>query len=438
MNTLSTPAPNSNPSPTRPRQVPLADSMAAAAEAIAGVLQGRTLDSALADLPADIHRAAVMDLAYTTLREFGRGDFILSRLMERPPQIKLRALLLIAVARLWARPQDTHTTVDQAVRAAVMVLGDRGKGVVNGVLRNALRQQNELVRILNDQDVARWQHPSWWLHQLREAYPEAWKDIVRANNSHPPMTLRVNARKASVDLVLTALRQESIDAVQNGPNSIQLIRPIPVDKLPGFVTGEVSVQDLGAQRAAHLLDVRNGQRVLDACAAPGGKTAHMLELADLEMLALDIDTQRCQRIRDNLQRLGLQADVKAADCRDVANWWDGKPFDRILADVPCSASGVARRHPDIKWLRRSGDITQFARQQQEITDALWRVLAPGGKMLYATCSVFPEENRRSIEAFLARHPDCQQLTLDDAPDLQMLPCPEHDGFYYALLQKHSA
>ena len=217
--------------------------------------------------------------------------------------------------------------------------------------------------------------------------------------------------------------------------ALLLARPVPVGRLPGFAEGLVSVQDAGAQYAAGYLDLAAGQRVLDACAAPGGKTSHMLESADVALTALDADPQRARRVSENLERLGLHAEVKTADCRDLARWWDGRPFDRILADVPCSASGVVRRNPDIKWLRRAEDVARFAAQQAEILDALWQVLAPGGKMLYVTCSVFAEENRDQVAAFIARHPDCCRLPLAGQPDCQYLPCAEHDGFFYALLER---
>lgn len=218
--------------------------------------------------------------------------------------------------------------------------------------------------------------------------------------------------------------------------AILIEKPVPVERLPGFAAGLCSVQDWGAQAAAGLLDVTDGMRVLDACAAPGGKAAHLLESGRIELTALDADAARAERIGDNLQRLGLGAQVKVGDARDVDGWWDGRPFDRILADVPCSASGVVRRHPDAKWLRRESDIAAFAATQQAIIDALWRTLAPGGKMLYATCSVFAEENGRQVDAFVARHADARQLPTPIAAQQINLPDAEHDGFFYALLRKH--
>jgi 16S rRNA (cytosine967-C5)-methyltransferase len=372
-------------------------------------------------------RPAVLDLTFTTLRDFGRGDFLLDCLREKPLKDKTaRALLLIALARLERRPEEAHTLVDQAVTAA----GKPFKGLVNAVLRNFLRRHDELLAAADADAVARWRHPHWWLDKLRAAYPDRWQDIAAAGNSHPPLCLRVNVRRPPAEL---------IEGQALGAHAILLTRPMPVERIPGFRDGRVSVQDWGAQQAASLLDARNGMRVLDACAAPGGKTAHLLELADLDLTALELDPQRARRIAENLGRLDLKANIQVADARRPQDWWDGKQyaqFDRILADVPCSASGVARRHPDIKWLRRAADVAAFAQTQAHILDALWPLLVPGGKMLYCTCSVFPEENGEQMRAFVARHPDARRLpTGSSDPEYQLLPTATHDGFYYALLEK---
>jgi len=251
------------------------------------------------------------------------------------------------------------------------------------------------------------------------------------------MTLRVNARRTAADAYLERLRHAGIDARTVGEKAIQLKTPRRIELLPGFASGEVSVQDAGAQRAAPLLDVADGMLVLDACAAPGGKTGHILELADCDMLAVDIDRARADRVAQNLARLGLAARVVVGDCRDPETFRRQGEFDRILLDAPCSASGVARRHPDSKWLRRPEDIPAFVRTQAAMLDALWRVLKRGGKLLYATCSVFPAENRDQIAAFLARHSDVEALDTPGLPDGQIIPGPDSDGFYYALLQKRA-
>lgn len=419
-----------------PDSPPLSAALLAASAAIAAVIAGRRLDDALAQTPAPV-RPAAQDLAYGALRQYGRGDFFLGRLLQAPlknPQV--RALLLAALYRLQSRPEDVHTTVDQSVGAAQSIASGGFKRLVNGVLRSFLRQSEILAQVADADEVAHWQHPLWWIAHLRRCAPEAWQHILAAGNDRPPMCLRVNRRKIDSHAYLERLRAAGMDARMLDDGALLLDRPRPVDVLPGFFDGMVSVQDDGAQRAARLLDARPGMRVLDACAAPGGKTAHLLELADLELTALDADARRLARVTENLTRLGLAAKLQTADCRETGAWWDGRPFERILADVPCSASGVVRRHPDAKWLRRESDIARFAAQQQEILEALWRVLAPGGKMLYCTCSVFDEENGQQAGAFAARHPDAQRLpTGGREHELQLNPNAEHDGFYYALFSK---
>lgn len=418
---------------------PLAESLHAAAGLIAAVIAGRNFDTVLAraGLPGPL-RAATMDLAYSTLRAFGRGDFLLDRLLARAPKdAAVRGLLLVALARLEARPDEAHTTVDQAVTAAARLGKGQFKGLVNGVLRNFLRRRAELLALADADAVAHWQHPAWWIARLQQDHPQHWEGILAAGNSHPPLCLRVNRRRTSAIDFLAQLDAAGIAARALDDTAILFDKPLPVERIPGFGAGLCSVQDWGAQAAAGLLDVADGMRVLDACAAPGGKAAHLLESADIELTALDADVMRAARIGDNLQRLGLAATVKVADARAVDAWWDGRAFERILADVPCSASGVVRRHPDAKWLRRAADVAAFAATQQAIVDALWLTLAPGGKMLYATCSVFAQENARQVEAFLGRHADARQLKTQEATtsDAHFLPDAEHDGFYFALLQK---
>jgi 16S rRNA (cytosine967-C5)-methyltransferase len=418
---------------------PLAVALLGAARVVAAVCGGRTLDDALAADPGEgVLRAATRDLAYGALRRYGLGDFLLARLMQKPPQdANVRGLLLAALYRLAARPEDAHTTVDQAVTAAAGLARGKYRGLVNGVLRNALRRGDELAAAVQDDPVACWQHPAWWLAKLRAAYPDHWQAIAAAGNDRPPMTLRVNGRHGSATAYQAELAAAGVGARALDDTAVRLAKPVAVESLPGFADGRVSVQDWGAQRAAALLDARAGMRVLDACAAPGGKTAHLLERGDgLDLTALDADAGRAVRVGENLARLALSAEVKVADCRRLADWWDNRPFERILADVPCSASGVVRRHPDIKWLRRPGDIAGFAASQCEILDALWQVLAPGGKMLYATCSLFPEENGAQVAAFVARHADAHRLpTGADDNEWQLVPDADQDGFYYALLAK---
>ncbi len=411
----------------------LAYTLLQAAHIDAAVLAGQSLADGLIARVDITARAAVQDLVYGSLRQFGRGDFLLGKLLDRPlPVPEIRTLLLVAIYRLETRPDATHTVVDQAVAAAGEMVGGRFRGLVNAVLRNFLRQQATLTAAIADDPVASAQHPDWWLAELQAAWPNDWRRIVEAGNLPPPMALRVNLRRGDRAAYLQRLQAEDIAATPVGEAGLALARPVAVDRLPGFADGDVSVQDPGAQEAAIRLDPAAGSRVLDACAAPGGKTAHLLERADLDLLALDLKASRCRRVEENLDRLGLTAEVRVADCVKLNQWWDGRPFDAVLADVPCTASGVVRRNPDAKWLRRPEDIASFAATQARILDALWQVVRPGGKLLYATCSVFPAENSGQIARFLERQPQARRRHEE-----QLLPTAEHDGFFYCLLDKHA-
>jgi 16S rRNA (cytosine967-C5)-methyltransferase len=409
----------------------LAYALLQAARIHAAVGAGQSLaDGQLARIDAAA-RPAVQDLVYGSLRRYGRGDFLLARLLSHPLAAdEIRYLLLVALYRLETRPDAAHTVVDQAVCAAGELAEGRFCGLVNGVLRNYLRREAELLAALAADPLASSQHPAWWLAQLQQAHPEAWPAIVAAGNAPPPMAVRVNLRRTTRAEYQERLADAGIVAQPIGTAGLALAKPLPVDRLPGFADGLVSVQDPGAQRAAELLDPAPGSRVLDACAAPGGKAAHLLERADIELLALDLKPSRCRRITETLNRLGLSATVKAADCARPDRWWDGRPFDAVLADVPCTASGVVRRNPDAKWLRRADDIDSFATAQARILDALWPLLRPGGKLLYATCSVFPAENGEQIGHFLLRQPQARRCQEE-----QLLPSAEYDGFYYCLLEK---
>ena len=411
----------------------LAYALLAAARIDAAVFAGQSLADGLLSRVDAAARPAVQDLVYGSLRAYGRADFFLDRLLDTPlaPDLaEVRALLLVAIYRLETRPEAVHTVVDQAVSAAGELVAGRFRGLVNGVLRNFLRQQDDLNAALANDPLAASLHPDWWLAQLQAAYPQDWPQIVAAGNAPPPMGLRVNARRISRDDYLARLQAAGIAATPVGAVGLALARPVAVDALPGFADGLVSVQDPGAQRAAELLAPAPNSRVLDACAAPGGKTAHLLEGSNLDLLALDLKPARCRRIAENLTRLGLSARIEVADCAKLNAWWDGRPFDAVLADVPCTASGVVRRNPDAKWLRREADIASFAAAQARILDALWRVVRPGGKLLYVTCSVFPAENAEQIERFLARQPNARRCHEE-----QLLPTTDHDGFFYCLLEK---
>ncbi len=377
-----------------------------------------------------------MAMVYGTLRDFGRGDAILSHLAQRGvADSQLRALLLCAFHSIESGAYAGHVAVDQAVEACTRIRKPSAKRFVNGVLRTYLRERPAIEEKISADPVARWRHPAWWIEAVRNAYPDRWEAVLGAGNQHPPLGLRVNPRRVCEEDYLARLKAEGLEARQLGGGALVLDKPVGVDRLPGFADGDVSVQDAGAQRAARYLDLVDGQRVLDACAAPGGKAGQMLELAAIDLLALDSDATRCARIAQNFERLGLQGRIQAADCSRVEDWWDGREFDRVLADVPCSASGIARRHPDIKWLRRPGDPARFAAVQRRILDALWRVLAPGGKLLYVTCTVFPEENAAVVDAFCAQQPAARRLELPGKAPAQLLPGADNDGFYFALLQK---
>lgn len=410
----------------------LAFALLQAARIDAAVLAGRSLADGLLGRVDALARPAVQDLVYGSLRGYGRGDFLLARLLDRPLVVdEVRALLLVALYRLETRPDAVHTVVDQAVVAAGEMAGGRFRGLVNGVLRNFLRRRPELLAALAGDDVATTQHPDWWLRRLQAAWPRDWRAIVAAGNGPPPMTLRVNCRRSGRDAYQARLSAEEIASAPVGEAGLTLDKPLPVERLPGFREGLVSVQDAGAQLAAPLLNPAPGSRVLDACAAPGGKAAHLLERSDLDLLAIDLKPARCRRVEENFARLALEARVIAADCVRPESWWDGRPFDAVLADVPCTASGVIRRNPDAKWLRREADVASFAAAQTRILDALWQVVRPGGKLLYATCSVFPEENTHQIARFLSTRPDALR-----SHEEQILPTTDHDGFFYCLLEKH--
>lgn len=419
------------------------------ATAVVGhVLAGRSLDAELgaawrrhAQL-AVRERAAIQDLAYGSLRFLGLLEAVLDPLLEKPLRdARLRALLLVALYQLEHTRAAPHAIVDHAVRTCEALGFPAAKGLTNAVLRNFLRNRASLMARAQRSDTARYSHPQWWIDKLRAQYPERYAAALEAANLRPPLILRVNCRRVSVDGYFALLAQHGIEAEAAGAFAVRLRTALPVNRIPGFADGLVSVQDAAAQLAAPLLDLRGGMRVLDACAAPGGKTAHVLELADVELTALDSDGGRLERVHANLARLGLAARVVCGDACEPKLWWDGTPYERVLLDAPCSASGVARRHPDIKWLRRTTDIAQFARLQTRMLDALWQLLAGGGKLLYATCSVFHEENCERITQFLERHQDATRQALpavDNDPQLpagQLLPDHTHDGFFYALLQK---
>ena len=420
-----------------------------AATAVQRVLAGAALPAALAHATRSsaAARPLVHELAYGTLRFLGQLRGIVRALADRPlADANVQALLWVALYQLIHTGAPAHAVVDNAVRATERLRRTSASGLVNAVLRQFLRRREALLAMVARDPEGRFSYPRWWIERITEQYPGRGEAILDAGNARPPLCLRVNAKRSSRDRYLAELARQGIAASPVGAAGVVVEKPRPVTDLPGYAEGVFSVQDVGAQLAAPLLDARAGMRVLDACAAPGGKTTHLAELATLDLLAVDSDAQRLERVGENLARLGLSARLAAADVADRGAWWDGEPFERILADVPCTASGIVRRHPDIKWLRRQSDIAGFVAQQQRLLDALWPVLASGGILLYSTCSVFRAENEDQIEAFLARHADASPMEValpevNDAVGGQLLPAAgraehNHDGFFYALLQKN--
>jgi 16S rRNA (cytosine967-C5)-methyltransferase len=433
---------------------PLGAVLQTAARVWSAFCAGQSLDRALARIatpgPPQL-RAAVQDISFTAVRHRALSERVIGELAPRPPAAPVQALLAVALPQLLGSRHAPHTVVDQAVVAALAEPASRPvAGFVNAILRNFLRRQTELVSRLQQQDEVRYNAPRWWIDSLCAAQPQSWQEILASSQGAPPLVLRVNQRRISVADYLQRLAGDGIDASRVGRAAVWLHRPQPVARIPGFAAGEVSVQDAGAQLAAEWLDAGEGMRVLDACAAPGGKTAHLTELADLDLTAVEVDGERARRIDENLERVGGRARVVVADARTPATWWDGRPYDRVLLDAPCTGSGIVRRHPDIPWLRRRADVAHLATVQAELLEALWPLLGVGGRLLYVVCSVFPQEGSAQIGGFAGRHPEALLETLPGgAPSVQLLPAREsagswderatwptlHDGFFYARLEK---
>ncbi|MCS3510578.1 16S rRNA (cytosine(967)-C(5))-methyltransferase RsmB [Pseudomonas grimontii] len=428
----------------------------AAAKALAAVLNGKaSLNSSLPtqlDKVEDRDRGFTQDLAFGTARWQPRLSALAAKLLQKPfkaADADVEALLLVGLYQLLYTRVPAHAAIGETVGCADKLKKPWAKALLNAVLRRAQREGEALLAELEHDPVVRTAHPRWLQKSLKAFWPEQWEAICAANNAHPPMILRVNRRHHSRDAYLQLLTNAGIDATPcvYSTDGIVLEAAADVRSLPGFAEGWISVQDEAAQLAAELLDLAPGQRVLDACCAPGGKTCHILEVEkDLAgVVAVDLEAKRLVRVRENLARLGLSAELIAADGRDTATWWDGKPFQRILLDAPCSATGVIRRHPDIKLTRQPDDIAALAVLQGELLDAMWPTLEVGGILLYATCSTLPTENTEVIEAFLARTSGARELDLATAagikqPHGRQLIAQEggHDGFYYAKLIKIAA
>ncbi|RDL13515.1 16S rRNA (cytosine(967)-C(5))-methyltransferase RsmB [Serratia fonticola] len=418
-----------------------------AAKAIGQVLdQGQSLSTILPALQKNISdkdRGLLQELCFGTLRVLPQLEWCIQQLMAKPmtgKQRPLHYLLMVGLYQLLYTRIPPHAVLAETVEGAVALKRPQLKGLINGVLRQFQRQQEELLaRAANNE--SRYLHPSWLLKRIKLAYPAQWEQIVDANNQKPPMWLRVNRLHHTREDYLQLMQQAGIAAEPHAEyrDAVRLLAPCPVTDLPGFSEGWVTVQDASAQGCVDLLDPQNGEQILDLCAAPGGKTTHILEAAPkAHVLAVDIDEQRLSRVKENLLRLRQHAEVRQGDGRTPQEWCGDQQFDRILLDAPCSATGVIRRHPDIKWLRRDSDIAELATLQSEILEAIWPRLKPGGVMVYATCSILPQENSEQIAAFLQRHGDAKLVETGDvqSPGKQNLPHPEDgDGFFYAKLIK---
>ncbi len=436
------------------QQIPLWQQLQSVATVLQAVRNGVSGTAALTDISAP-SRPGVQALTFQVLRSLGRAEALRTLLVKRVPPAWVDALLCTALALTWREqdaPYEAFTLVNQAVEATKKNAAVSAQaGFVNACLRRFLRERSAMVGSTDNDPVASWNHPKWWIDRVQKEWPNRWQDILKANNRKAPMSLRVNVRRTTTSRYLATLKTAGLNALAAGPYGVILDQAKPVLELSGFAQGMVSVQDGAAQLAAPLLlsglELVGPIHVLDACAAPGGKTAHLLEIADCQVIAIDIDPVRCDRIHETLRRLGLRAKVLTGDAAYPAAWWDGQQFDAILLDAPCSASGIVRRHPDIRWLRRESDIAQLALIQAKLLNTLWPLLKPHGRLLYCTCSVFRSEGEDQIQTFLAHNtgatllPSPGHLMPQDGANGGSVPdnpaC-DHDGFYFALLEKAAA
>lgn len=446
---------------SRPPGTPLGPSLATqlrhTAHCVRAVEQGHSLSEVLPQVASEL-RPGVQALTFHVLRHLGTARVLVEQLVQRKPDAAVHALLCSALSLMLEDAEAgsssglhyaAHTVVNQAVDAARQDRSTaRQAAFINACLRRFLRERPTLMAAALRQPLARWNHPLWWIERLQRDHPGHWQAILEANNQPGPMTLRVNRRTVDRAAYQQALRAIGVASTPVGEDGLVLDTPQPVTRLPGFAQGHCSVQDAAAQLAATLLlagrNWSTAERVLDACAAPGGKAAHLLERAELSLLALDVDAHRCERVDDTLKRLGLTADVRCADAAKPATWWDGQLFDAILLDAPCTASGIVRRHPDVRWLRRASDVDQLVKVQRGLLEALWPLLKPGGRLVYATCSVFRAEGAEQVQAFLERHTNAVHRP---SPG-HLLPAPAavqgqfndnplggYDGFFYTCLDK---
>ena len=416
-----------------------------AANIVKDVLEGNNLNKVFQKYskenkinPKDLSQ--IKDLVFGALRSYGKTKFVINKLVKRPPpNLLISTLLHVALFQLISNRSNSYTVVDQAVSASNSV-NKKYTAFINGVLRNFLRERLVILKEAERNEEAKYSYPKWWINQIKKEYPKSWKNILDIGNSHPALIIRVNIKKVSINKYIKGLEEHKIAHTFLGDEAILIKKPIPIDSLPGFKEGEVSIQDYGAQLATHLLDLKKNYNVLDACAAPGSKACHMNEIEEIKLTAVEADKQRVERINENLKRLGQTFKVINSEIKAGNAWWDKNLFDRILLDAPCSASGIVRRHIDIKWLRRPGDLDYFHEKQFQLLRASWEMLKPLGKLLYVTCSIFEKENRSVVNRFLKEEKTAMEIKIKfpkniNVDDNQLLPSLIHDGLFYVLLEK---
>lgn len=410
-----------------------------AVQALIAVDKGKNLSDELTNIISQHpqlstqDKGMLQDIAYGSQRFSGSLRFMLNQMLNKPiPQTNVHYLLLIALYQLNHTQNAPHAVVNETVKHIARIEKGQYRSLANAILRRFLREKTQLNAKCKQNEVAHYNLPLWLKNNLMTQYPKYWHNIITAFQKHPPLTLRINRRRSNAQQYLSQLQQAGLDGKILDEYAIKLHTPIPINKLPEFHEGTVSIQDFGAQQAAYLINPKDNERILDACAAPGGKTGHLLELANCQLTALDIDAKRLERVAENLKRLNFQAVLHCAAAENLNDWWDNKPFDAILADVPCTASGTIKRNPDIKWLRRPSDALKTAKQQEKLLDNLWQTLKDNGRMLLATCSIFAEENHLQCQKFLARHKNA--LLIEEKT---ILPNDNQDGFYYALIRKQA-
>ena len=410
------------------------------------VLSGKNLDKTFAVFfekyskkLEEINKPEIKNLVYGALRFLGESSFIINKLVKRRiDDNSLECLLYVALYQINHDRATDFTIVDQVVNACKKI-NSKKCGFINAILRNYLRDKVNLRSQAEHDEQANLNYPDWWVTKIKKEYPDNWIEILKSGNRHPSLTLRINQRKVSLQDYEQTLKEKGIDYLNLSKEALILKKPTDVQKIPNFIDGYVSIQDYGAQLAGHLIDLKKGHKVLDLCAAPGGKTCHMLELEQIELTAVDLNKKRVEMIKDNLGRADLKAKVINAKVDKSNEWWDGKQFDRIMLDAPCTASGIVRRHIDIKWLRRESDLEFFSNQQFELLDASWTMLKDKGKLLYVTCSIFREENRAVIEKFKKIN-NVEEIEIKFPKNIisienQLIPNDIHDGLFYALLEK---